>query len=255
MVDRGDAADHDAVVAVIGSVTPPGRLRRALAEALDRSPEATSLIDLAERRIAFADGRPPEALGDDTAATVAAIAAADAVILATPTYRGSLTGAVRLLSLGRISCEGASNRLAAFLQDFDGKLPNGWRLDPETATFTRRGSTNYGFRIKPAATPQPVPAGGGGTVYPAGRACPGTSGSCTTTASARSGSRRAATASRSGRPGARAAPRRRVTSPGSSTIRAAICRTPGARTPPTVRSRHAPASVSGSSRSASSRDL
>ena len=81
---------------------------------------------------------------------------------------------VTLLSLGRISCEGASNRLAAFLQDFDGKLPNGWRLDPETGTFTRRGSTNYGFRIKPAATPQPVPAGGGGTVYPAGRACPGT---------------------------------------------------------------------------------
>jgi hypothetical protein len=78
---------------------------------------------------------------------------------------------VTLLSLGRISCAGASNRLAAFLQDFDGRLPNGWRLDPETGTFTRRGSTNYGFRIKPAATSQP---GGGGTVYPAGRVCGGT---------------------------------------------------------------------------------
>jgi FMN reductase len=85
------------ILAVIGSVTPPGRLRRAVAEALDRSPEATSLIDLAERRIAFADGRPPEALGDDTESTVAAIAAADAVILATPTYRGSLTGALKNL--------------------------------------------------------------------------------------------------------------------------------------------------------------
>jgi hypothetical protein len=81
---------------------------------------------------------------------------------------------VTLLSLGRISCAGASKRLAAFLQDFDGKLPNGWRLDRETGTFTRRGSTNYGFRIKPAATSQPVPAGGGGTVYPGGRVCNGT---------------------------------------------------------------------------------
>jgi hypothetical protein len=81
---------------------------------------------------------------------------------------------VTLLSVGRLSCAGASNRLAAFLQDFDGRLSNGWRLDRETATFTRRGSTNYGFRIKPAATPQPVPAPGGGTVYPAGRVCAGT---------------------------------------------------------------------------------
>jgi hypothetical protein len=81
---------------------------------------------------------------------------------------------VTLLSLGRISCAGASHRLAAFLQDFDGVLPSRWTLDPETATFTRDGSTNYGFRIKPATTPQPVPAPGGGTVYPAGRQCAGT---------------------------------------------------------------------------------
>jgi FMN reductase len=96
------------VTAVLGSVTPPGRLRRALSEAVERlaagaggapsGPAAEAeLIDLAQRRIAFADGRPPEALDDDTAAVVQTIARADAVVLATPVYRGSLTGALKNL--------------------------------------------------------------------------------------------------------------------------------------------------------------
>ena len=91
------------MTAVIGSATPPGRLRRAVEEALERAAAAggvaveTTLIDLAEVRIAPADGTPPERLGDDTAATVAAIAAADAVLLATPVYRGSFTGVLKNL--------------------------------------------------------------------------------------------------------------------------------------------------------------
>jgi FMN reductase len=85
------------LVAIIGSTTPPGRLRRAVAEALDRATVPTTLIDLAEQRIAFADGRPAAELGDDTADVVAAIAEADAVLLATPTYRGSMTGALKNL--------------------------------------------------------------------------------------------------------------------------------------------------------------
>ena len=88
------------ITAVLGSVTPPGRLRRALAEALERVDPATAgteLIDLAQRTIGFADGRPPEDLGDDTAAVVNAIASADAVLLATPVYRATLTGALKNL--------------------------------------------------------------------------------------------------------------------------------------------------------------
>jgi FMN reductase len=85
------------LVAVVGSVTPPGRLRRAVAEALERAAGDTRLIDLAEVRIAFADGRPPDAYGDDTAVVVEAIATADAVLLATPVYRASLTGALKNL--------------------------------------------------------------------------------------------------------------------------------------------------------------
>ena len=95
------------LTAVLGSVTAPGRLRRALSEAVERvaagngapagpAPE-TELIDLAQRRIAFADGRPPETLDDDTAGVVDAIARADAVVLATPVYRASLTGALKNL--------------------------------------------------------------------------------------------------------------------------------------------------------------
>jgi FMN reductase len=89
------------LVAVLGSVTPPGRLHRAVAESLDRLATRTAvaarLIDLAGVRIGLADGRSPEALGDDTAEVVAAIAAADAVLLATPVYRGSLTGSLKNL--------------------------------------------------------------------------------------------------------------------------------------------------------------
>ena len=86
------------LLAVLGSATAPGRLRRAVAEALERAAGgAVELIDLAERRIAPADGRPPDQLGDDTQATLAAIAGADAVVLATPVYRGSLTGTLKNL--------------------------------------------------------------------------------------------------------------------------------------------------------------
>lgn len=86
---------------MLGSVTPPGRLRRALSEALGRAQAGgaveVELIDLADRRIAFADGRPLDALNDDTEAVVATLAGADVVVLATPVYRGSMTGALKNL--------------------------------------------------------------------------------------------------------------------------------------------------------------
>jgi FMN reductase len=90
--------DPLALTALLGSVTPPGRLRRALAEALQRvdaTRASTRLIDLADTRVAYADGRPPDDLGDDTAALVEAVETADAVVLATPVYRGTLTGALK----------------------------------------------------------------------------------------------------------------------------------------------------------------
>jgi FMN reductase len=89
------------LLAVIGSATPPGRLRRAVSDAIDRHAErcgdAVELIDLAERSVSFASGAPLDALGDDSAAVVAAIARAQGVLLATPVYRGTYTGVLKNL--------------------------------------------------------------------------------------------------------------------------------------------------------------
>jgi FMN reductase len=83
---------------ILGSVTPPGRLRGALAAASEGFAAADlELIDLAELRISFADGRDPATLGDDTGAVVERISAASAVVFATPVYRGSLSGALKNL--------------------------------------------------------------------------------------------------------------------------------------------------------------
>jgi FMN reductase len=100
------------IAAVVGSVTPPGRLRRSVAETLERSSAASTLIDLAEHPLPFAGAadlatdarawppgpypKPNEPEGRGSAA-LEAIKAADAVLLATPVYRGTYTGALKNL--------------------------------------------------------------------------------------------------------------------------------------------------------------
>lgn len=93
-------ADELKIVSILGSVTPPGRMHRALNEALDRAGDggsAAERIDLAEVSIGFANGTPLDQLEDDSARVIGQIAASDAVILATPVYRGSMTGALKNL--------------------------------------------------------------------------------------------------------------------------------------------------------------
>lgn len=89
------------LLAVVGSVTPPGRLHAAVAEAVQVAGAtpgvSASMLNLAEHRISFADGRPLERFADDTAAVVQRLADADAVLLASPVYRGSFTGALKNL--------------------------------------------------------------------------------------------------------------------------------------------------------------
>ena len=89
------------LVAVIGAVTPPGRLNTAIAAALEsvaaRTDVSTSLLNLADHRISFADGRPLDRFADDTAQVVTHMAEADAVMLASPVYRASFTGALKNL--------------------------------------------------------------------------------------------------------------------------------------------------------------
>ena len=90
------------LVAVVGSVTPPGRLRQAVEFALDQARQSNpqleaELVDLADYKVSFADGRPLDAYTDDTAAVVARLEAADAILLATPVYRATFTGALKNL--------------------------------------------------------------------------------------------------------------------------------------------------------------
>jgi len=90
------------LVGVLGSVTPPGRLRKALEYALTAARQGdpaleTALIDLADYRIAFAGGRPLDELEDDTPAVVRIIGGADAVLFASPVYRASFTGVLKNL--------------------------------------------------------------------------------------------------------------------------------------------------------------
>jgi FMN reductase len=88
------------LVAVLGSVTPPGRMHVAVSEALERAKAGgaeVDMVDLGAVRLDFADGRPPEQHDDDSAGVLATIAGADAVVLASPVYRGTFTGALKNL--------------------------------------------------------------------------------------------------------------------------------------------------------------
>lgn len=86
------------IAVLLGSVTPPGRLSSAISGLVERAAAAgheAELVDLGQLRLGFADGRPLDQLDDDTPRLVAAITAAHAVILATPVYRATLTGALK----------------------------------------------------------------------------------------------------------------------------------------------------------------
>ena len=89
------------LLAVIGAVTPPGRLDAAVRFAAERAAEqpgvVADVLSLGEHRVSFADGRPLDRFADDTARVVGAIGQADAVLLASPVYRASFTGALKNL--------------------------------------------------------------------------------------------------------------------------------------------------------------
>ena len=53
-----------------------------------------------------------------------------------------------LLRQRGLSCGQASRLFTRFLEDFDGKLPPPWVLEPQTASFLRSAS-GVGFRVKP----------------------------------------------------------------------------------------------------------
>jgi FMN reductase len=100
-------------LAVVGAVTPPGRLHAAIASAIEmaaaRPGVSASTLSLADHRVSFADGRPLEQFTDDTGAVVARIVAADVVLLASPVYRATFTGALKNL-LDLVPVEGLRDK-------------------------------------------------------------------------------------------------------------------------------------------------
>ncbi|UUY01766.1 hypothetical protein LRS13_13640 [Svornostia abyssi] len=57
---------------------------------------------------------------------------------------------ITLLPGGGLSCPVASDLFAAFLRDTNGRLPAPWRLNAQTATFTRGAGSDIGFQVEPA---------------------------------------------------------------------------------------------------------
>lgn len=84
---------------VLGSATPPGRMHRTVNEAAQRASDArlatVEVLDLAAVRTGFAGAAPVE--GDETAGVIDRLRGADAVLFASPVYRGSFTGVLKNL--------------------------------------------------------------------------------------------------------------------------------------------------------------
>ena len=98
------------LLGIHGTVTNPGRLHQAMESALAAaaahdSSITTELLHLGDHQISFADGRPPEAYGDDTEKVFEQVTSADMYIIATPIFRASFTGALKNL-LDHIPVEG-----------------------------------------------------------------------------------------------------------------------------------------------------
>lgn len=86
-------------IVLLGSVTPPGRMHHALGNAINQANENGTdnwaLIDLGTLQVGFADGTPIDQLEDDTNAFVDQVSASKGVLIASPVYRASLTGALK----------------------------------------------------------------------------------------------------------------------------------------------------------------
>jgi FMN reductase len=88
------------IAIVVGAVTPPGRLNGAMNAAAQRARDAghdVEVLDLSALRLDFADGRPTADHDDDSARVIEAVSSANAVVIASPVYRGSYTGALKNL--------------------------------------------------------------------------------------------------------------------------------------------------------------
>lgn len=89
------------VLGIVGSVSTSSKTRSAVEVALAAAAETddvdTALLHLAEYDLVTADGRGLENYEGDTAEALRKIVDADAYVVGTPVYRGSLSGALKNL--------------------------------------------------------------------------------------------------------------------------------------------------------------
>jgi hypothetical protein len=88
--------------------------------------------------------------------------------------KGSYT--ITTLASGRPSCSEASRLFAAFLQDYDGRLPRPWRVGVANKTFVKEPGVGFHVRRLGVGGGGGVEeeAGGGGRHPAVGRFCPAT---------------------------------------------------------------------------------
>jgi hypothetical protein len=79
---------------------------------------------------------------------------------------------ITVINQNELSCQRASDLFAKFLQDFDGRLPGGWKVKVQQSGFVK--SPQKGFFVK--RTGSTGSGGGGGGRHPAKgeKICPGT---------------------------------------------------------------------------------
>ncbi len=107
------------LLAIHGSATRPGRLYQALELALESAADhqetvTTSLLNLGDHRISFADGRPLSAYDDETEAVVERVVAADMYLIATPVFRASFTASLKNL-LDLVPVEGLMGKVCGLV--------------------------------------------------------------------------------------------------------------------------------------------
>ena len=147
------------LLGIHGAVTSPGRLHQALALAIDAAVAhdpliSTGLLHLGDHQISFADGRPPEAFGDDTQKVLEQVTAADLYLIATPIYRASFTGALKNL-LDHIPVEGLMGKACGLIgmgATDHHYLTLDTQLRPVLAWF--EGGAADGFMLVPSVLPQ-----------------------------------------------------------------------------------------------------
>jgi hypothetical protein len=80
--------------------------------------------------------------------------------------------AITVINQNKLSCQNASNLFTKFLQDYDGKLPNGWKVKVNKSGFQK--SPQKGFFVKRVGGVSSGDGGGGRHPARGEKICPGT---------------------------------------------------------------------------------